>query len=141
MAAEQVEEKSRRRRRATKVEEENTTAIEGKGKATPGRRDSKGGGGNFISRFFGGIVTYFREVRSEADKVAWPTREETLRLTRIVLITTIISSIVLGALSALAGQFIRFGLDAPIAIFAFMTIVTVGTFIYLRRSGPSRSGY
>jgi preprotein translocase subunit SecE len=40
------------------------------------------------------IVRTFREVRSEMKKVVWPTREETVRLTIVVIaISAIISAI------------------------------------------------
>lgn len=39
------------------------------------------------------LVRYFRETRSELGKVSWPTREEGIRLTTIVLITTITAAI------------------------------------------------
>ena len=36
---------------------------------------------------------WFRETRAELSKVSWPTREEGLRLTGIVLVVTVISAI------------------------------------------------
>ncbi|HXF62057.1 MAG TPA: preprotein translocase subunit SecE [Caldilineaceae bacterium] len=41
------------------------------------------------------IVRYFRDTRAEVSKVTWPTREEGLRLTWVVLVVTTISAIVL----------------------------------------------
>jgi preprotein translocase subunit SecE len=41
------------------------------------------------------IVRTFREVRSEMKKVVWPTREETIRLTIVVMVLSAIISIVL----------------------------------------------
>ena len=35
------------------------------------------------------VVKYFREVRSEFNKVTWPSREETQKLTAVVLAVTI----------------------------------------------------
>lgn len=35
------------------------------------------------------IVRYFRETRAELRKVHWPTRQETVRLTQIVLAVTV----------------------------------------------------
>jgi preprotein translocase subunit SecE len=44
------------------------------------------------------IVRTFREVRSEMKKVVWPTREETTRLTIVVIaISTVISVILFAA--------------------------------------------
>jgi preprotein translocase subunit SecE len=41
------------------------------------------------------IVRYFKDTRAELAKVTWPTREEGIRLTSVVLIVTTISAIVL----------------------------------------------
>jgi preprotein translocase subunit SecE len=43
------------------------------------------------------LVRYFKDTRAEIRKVTWPTREEGLRLTYVVLIVTTISAIVLFA--------------------------------------------
>ena len=45
----------------------------------------------------GGIVQYFREVRGEVRKVTWPSREETIRLTGIVLAVTAVMTVILFA--------------------------------------------
>ena len=44
------------------------------------------------------IKRWFKETAGELRKVSWPTREEALALTRIVLIVTIIMSAILGVL-------------------------------------------
>jgi preprotein translocase subunit SecE len=41
------------------------------------------------------IVRYVRETRTELRKVNWPTREETIRLTQIVLVVTIVMGLFL----------------------------------------------
>jgi len=41
------------------------------------------------------IVRYIRETRSELQKVRWPTRQEAIRLTQIVLVVTIAMSLFL----------------------------------------------
>jgi preprotein translocase subunit SecE len=41
------------------------------------------------------IVRTFREVRSEMKKVVWPTREETTRLTIVVIAISVIISVIL----------------------------------------------
>jgi preprotein translocase subunit SecE len=43
-------------------------------------------------------VRYFRETGGEMRKVSWPTRQEAINLTIVVLIVTGATSIVLGAL-------------------------------------------
>ena len=44
------------------------------------------------------VVRYFRETRGELRKVTWPTRQESQRLTAIVLGVTAAMSIFLGVL-------------------------------------------
>ena len=41
------------------------------------------------------LVRYFKDTRAELAKVTWPTREEGIRLTTVVLVVTTISAIVL----------------------------------------------
>ena len=41
------------------------------------------------------LVRYLKDTRAEVAKVTWPTRDEGLRLTYVVLIVTTISAIVL----------------------------------------------
>ncbi len=48
--------------------------------------------------FFQRIKRWFKETAGELRKVSWPTREEAIALTRIVLIVTIIMSAILGIL-------------------------------------------
>ena len=47
------------------------------------------------------VVRYFRDTRAEIAKVTWPTREEGIRLTVVVLAVTIVSAIVLFAVDSL----------------------------------------
>ncbi|MDD2521914.1 MAG: preprotein translocase subunit SecE [Anaerolineaceae bacterium] len=44
------------------------------------------------------IKNWWRQTTGELRKVTWPTREEALALTRIVLIVTVIMSAILGVL-------------------------------------------
>ena len=44
------------------------------------------------SRQSNAIIRYFREARGELQKVTWPTREESWRLTLIVLVATLLFS-------------------------------------------------
>ena len=55
---------------------------------------------NFIARFIGETV-------GELRKVSWPTRDEALRLTAIVMVVLIASALFLGALDALLTEFFR----------------------------------
>lgn len=120
-----VEKKSRRRRRRRSEEadeqeeaqEEERGLSEGKGRATPGKRNRQGTktretGGNFLTRSIRGTREYFRGVQDELDKVAWPTRQEMYRLTRIVLAVTVAAAIFLGILSFIFTQLFSYGLRA-----------------------------
>lgn len=49
-------------------------------------------------RFFNKIITYFKEVRVEVKKVNWPTRQETIRYTLIVLGISVGIAIFLGTI-------------------------------------------
>jgi preprotein translocase subunit SecE len=44
------------------------------------------------------LIEYFAASRAELAKVAWPTRRQTMRLTILVIIFSIIMSAVLGSL-------------------------------------------
>jgi preprotein translocase SecE subunit len=47
------------------------------------------------------IRNYFREVRTELRKVVWPTREDTLNLTGVVLLVTLAMTLFLGGLDSI----------------------------------------
>ena len=47
------------------------------------------------------IVRFFNETSGELRKVTWPTRDEALRLTAIVLVVMIVTSFFLGTIDAL----------------------------------------
>jgi len=53
------------------------------------------------------IVRYFRETRAEMSKVTWPTREEALRLTAIVLAVTFSMAAFLGLVDAIFATIFR----------------------------------
>ncbi len=54
------------------------------------------------------IVRYFKDTRAEIGKVTWPTREEGLRLTWVVLVVTILATIAIFGIDFLFGLLIRF---------------------------------
>jgi preprotein translocase subunit SecE len=54
------------------------------------------------------IVRYYRETVGELRKVIWPTREEALRLTWIVLVVITVMAAILGLADYVFAQFIRF---------------------------------
>lgn len=64
-----------------------------------------------ITRFSEGARRYFRETRGELRRVTWPTREESQRLTLVVIGVTIVFAVFLGALdfvfSTIVGEIIR----------------------------------
>ncbi len=51
---------------------------------------------------------WYRETRAELAKVSWPTRQEGIRLTIIVLVVTIISAIVIFGIDSLFSSIVRF---------------------------------
>jgi len=116
-----------------------------KGRATPGRRTQEvevaESGGNFITRTVRGLGDYIEGVRSEVQKVVWPTRAETRRLTSIVLSVTIISALVLGAISFIFNELFFIGLQNPV-VFGIVFVVAVVVYIlYLRQSNKRGSRF
>lgn len=152
-ADEAVEEKSRRRRKGREeeieeevdVEGEERGLTEGKGKITPGRRNreaSKDSGGNFIVRSWRGIRGYFEGVRDELDKVVWPTREELIRLSRIVIMVTLACAAILGLFSFLFTELFVLGFKDSWIFFAFgagvLVLYLYVTHIYLKGNDTPR---
>lgn len=45
-----------------------------------------------------GLKAFYRETMGELRKVSWPTREEALALTRVVIIVMVIMALLLGGL-------------------------------------------
>ena len=60
------------------------------------------------------IVRTFREVRSEMKKVVWPTREETTRLTIVVIAISVVISVILFSADAVF-QFLILQLQRVVA--------------------------
>ncbi len=54
--------------------------------------------GGALSRFTAPLVQYFRETRAELRKVTWPTRQESLNLTGLVLAVMVFMAVVLAGL-------------------------------------------
>ena len=54
------------------------------------------------------LVRYFRDTRAEIAKVTWPTREEGLRLSGIVLLITAISTVVLFGIDSLFATIVSY---------------------------------
>lgn len=51
---------------------------------------------------------WYRETRAELAKVSWPTRQEGIRLTIIVLIVTVVSAIVIFGIDSLFSALVGF---------------------------------
>ena len=125
------------------VEEQTRRAItEKKGKATPGRRSRKvktttkaEPQGNAITRPLYMTVDYFSNVRSELNKVAWPTRQDTRRLTILCINVTIASAIFLGILAVIWSEFMRIGLNPGMSwmLLAVIAAMLGGAFFMIRR--------
>jgi len=47
------------------------------------------------------IIKYLKEVRIELSKVSWPTREEIVKLTTIILVASLIVGLYVGGLDVL----------------------------------------
>ncbi len=111
--------------------------TERKGTATPGRRTRKikkgkpEPQGNTITRPLFQVVDYFADVRSELNKVAWPSREDTRRLTILCINVTIASAIFLGILAVIWSEFMRIGLNPGYAWMLLAVIVAMVGFALL----------
>ncbi len=124
------------------LEEKTQAAItRKKGKATPGRRTRKvktsasEPQGNAITRPLYMTVDYFSNVRSELNKVSWPNRADTRRLTILCINVTIASAIFLGILAVIWSEFMRVGLNPGNAWMLLAVIVAMvgGAFYMIRR--------
>ncbi len=49
-------------------------------------------------RLIKGVVKYFQQVRQETLKVTWPTREQTIRMTALVIIVSVALGALMGGL-------------------------------------------
>ena len=139
--AESLQEKRearRQRKQETAVAEADTdidkSMTEKKGVATPSRRkgEKTEGSGNAITRPIRRTVEYFQGVRSEIEKVTWPDREETNRLTRIVLVVTLASALFLGGLSILFTEIFNIGVEQPWVFMLVFVGFLVAMFGYAR---------
>ena len=58
-----------------------------------------------------GITTWVRDVRSELRKVVWPTREEAIKLTTVVVVLSVIVGFFLGIVDAVFSAIITWFLQ------------------------------
>jgi preprotein translocase subunit SecE len=68
------------------------------------KKKSARGEQNALQRMTGAIQRYFRETIGELRKVSWPTRQEAINLTKIVLVVIFAMSIFLGVLDIIYTQ-------------------------------------
>lgn len=106
--------------------------------ATETKKGRKKEGGNFLT----GVRTYFTEVRTELNKVSWPTRDDVQHLTVVVLAVTIASSIALGFLSFILSLVVNdYGMQYPIILGVLFVIIVAGTIWSFSRDASSKGGY
>ena len=65
---------------------------------------------NWLARAWGAICRYFRELRSELKKVGWPTPQQVLKNTLIVLACVLVVGVFIWVFDFVA----RIGIDALI---------------------------
>jgi preprotein translocase SecE subunit len=114
-----------------------------KDRPTPSARDIKPrgtGSTGLVNRIpiVRGIVAYFRGVWTELNKVTWPTREETTRLTAVVLGVTISFAVALGALDAFFSWWFRQAFHADsenifLIVAAGVAAISSGVYYAFRR--------
>jgi len=139
-----------RRRREEEIEEEidleaddeNGHITARKDRPTPSVRDVKPrgtGSTGLINRIpvVRSIVAYFRGVAMEMQKVTWPSREETTRLTSVVLGVTIAFSIGLGLLNTFYSWWFQQAFHADsedifLIVAAVVAVFVTGTYFAAR---------
>ncbi len=129
---------SRRRRRSRREKitpkQETANEVARKDRPTPSARQGKprgAGSTGLLNRIWGvrHFAAYLRGVNSELQKVTWPSREETTRLTLIVLAVTAAFAIALGSLDAFFGWWFRrafHGEDTTFMLVALGVAAVVG---------------
>jgi preprotein translocase subunit SecE len=60
---------------------------------------------NFFQRFMHKVQRFFQETLGELRKVSWPSRQEAIRLTEIVLVVIFLMALILGGLDWLYAKF------------------------------------
>ena len=65
---------------------------------------------NWFARAWGAICRYFRELRSELKKVVWPTPQQVLKNTLIVIVCVLVVGVFIWVFDFVA----RIGIDALI---------------------------
>ncbi|MEF9865704.1 MAG: preprotein translocase subunit SecE [Oscillospiraceae bacterium] len=60
-----------------------------------------------VKNFFGNIVKYFRDTKSEMKKVVWPTKSQIINNTIVVVVVVVIAAVVIFGLDSLFGMGLR----------------------------------
>jgi len=60
---------------------------------------------NIFQRFWRNVQRFFQETIGELRKVSWPTRQEAIRLTEIVIIVIALMAFILGGLDWVYAKF------------------------------------
>lgn len=56
-------------------------------------------------------ISFLKEVREEINKVVWPSREQTIRYTALVIIIAVVTGLFLGGLDFILTKFTTFILE------------------------------
>lgn len=125
-------------RERAKQEPAETRSVTTRGRSSAPAKQEEEAAPQERTGFLEGLRDYFEGVRTELRKVAWPSREDTRRLSIIVLLVLILASIALGAVSFLFTELFRLGLDTPFLLIGFMVLaVVIG--VVVNRMGSRRS--
>lgn len=58
----------------------------------------------FYMNIFSKVTKYLREVRSEMTKVTWPTRGQTVKMTLLVIVVSVVIGVFIGSLDILLSR-------------------------------------
>ena len=58
----------------------------------------------FYMNIFSKVTKYLREVRSEMTKVTWPTRGQTVKMTLMVIVVSVVIGVFIGSLDILLSR-------------------------------------
>lgn len=61
---------------------------------------------NFFIRLWTRLVKFFKDYKSELKKIVWPSREETIKSSWVVLVALTATALVIGGLDYLFGQLV-----------------------------------
>ena len=64
------------------------------------------------ARWVGALVEFFRAVRTELTKVTWPSKDELLKATRMIVIMSVVLGLAIGWLDWLLNQVLVNGVAA-----------------------------